>query len=111
MASTALTTTEALYYHKLGTPQSEDRFIIRGEDKRPSQHMFGFDVSDECVWPRTSHLIARSGRYLELTTSRDTARSNLLWYADISKGVETIEWQKVVDEWGGARVQRRSGLT
>ena len=41
---------QALYYHKLGTPQADDLFIIRGEDKRPSQHMFGFDVSDECAW-------------------------------------------------------------
>ena len=68
--------------------------------------MFGFDVSDECVQSRASYLTVRSGRYLELTTSRDTARSNLLWYADISKGVETIEWQKVVDEWGGAWSER-----
>ena len=46
-----------------------------------------------------------SGRFIVMTQSRDTGRSNLLWIADLhEKGNETLgpnlKWHKVVNEWG-----------
>jgi len=67
---------------------------------------------------RISHLISlfprvltkgssllRSGRYLVMTSSRDTARSNLLWIADLQDPQNKeigpdMKWNKLINEWG-----------
>ncbi|KAI9607909.1 hypothetical protein H4Q26_005359 [Puccinia striiformis f. sp. tritici PST-130] len=50
-----------LYFHRLGDPQSKDLLIV--EDPENPSYMWGAEVSDD-------------GRYLILTTSKDTGRSN-----------------------------------
>lgn len=55
--------------------------------------------------------ITDDGRFLSLTTSKDTGRSNRLWVADLSKaardadgrielGMGKLGWDKIVDEFG-----------
>jgi prolyl oligopeptidase len=42
------------------------------------------------------------GRYVTMSTSKDTARENLFWVADLQAseiGME-MKWTKVVNEWG-----------
>lgn len=43
-----------------------------------------------------------SGRYVTLSSSKDTGRSNLLWIADLeeSKIGSEMKWHKVINEWG-----------
>lgn len=59
---------QKLYYHKLGTPQSEDRLVYH----RPDQKEWGFsgDVTED-------------GRYLVITITRGTERKNRVYYQDL----------------------------
>lgn len=44
----------------------------------------------------------RSGRYVTMSSSKDTGRSNLLWIADL-QGSEIgpdLKWHKIVNDWG-----------
>jgi len=50
-------------------------------------------------------LAVRSGRYVVMTSSRDTARSNLLWIADLQDPSNKeigpdMKWNKLINEWG-----------
>lgn len=76
-----------LYFHKLGDPQSDDLLIV--EDPGNPSYMWGAQVT-------------KDGKYLILTTSKDTGRSNRLWVADlISQPLSsTMQWQKIVNEFG-----------
>ncbi|GAA5986969.1 hypothetical protein JCM10908_000972 [Rhodotorula pacifica] len=78
-----------LYYHKVGTPQSEDVLIYK--DASNPKWMFSGSGTDD-------------GRFIVMTQSRDTGRSNLLWIADLQEeGNEigpNLKWHKVVNEWG-----------
>ncbi|GAA5836298.1 hypothetical protein JCM3766R1_003483 [Sporobolomyces carnicolor] len=80
----------ALYYHRVGTPQSED-VLIHSDSEHP-EWMFGAGATED-------------GRYLIMTSSRDTARSNLLWIADLQDPQNAeigpnMKWNKLINEWG-----------
>lgn len=59
---------QKLYYHKLDTPQSEDRLVYH----RPDQKEWGFsgDVTED-------------GRYLIITITQGTERKNRVYYQDL----------------------------
>lgn len=74
---------QKLYYHRIGTPQSEDVLIY----ERPDQKEWGFsgDVTED-------------GRYLIITVWKGSDRKNLIFYKDLStpdsKVVELIsQWE------------------
>lgn len=49
-----------------------------------------------------TQLALYSGRYLVMTTSKDTARSNLMWIADLQKSEigPNMKWVKTVNKFG-----------
>jgi len=59
---------QKLYYHRLGTPQSEDILIY----ERPDQKEWGFDGS-----------VSEDGRYLIVTVWRGTDPKHLVFYRDL----------------------------
>jgi prolyl oligopeptidase len=59
-----------LYYHKVGTPQSEDKLIYDRPDNK--ELGFGGSVTDD-------------GRYLIITVWQGTSPKNRLYYKDLSK--------------------------
>ncbi|PIL36633.1 hypothetical protein GSI_00322 [Ganoderma sinense ZZ0214-1] len=76
-----------LYYHKLGTPQSEDILVYK--DPSNPEWMWGTQITEV------------DGRYLLLSVRRDTSRKTLLWVADLQKDTigPNLVWDKVVDEF------------
>ncbi|KAF9558232.1 prolyl oligopeptidase [Agrocybe pediades] len=76
----------AVYYHRLGTAQSEDTLVY--QDKTNREYMYGIDTTED-------------GKYLLLYISKDTSRKNLLWVADYSPEIigKDIEWNKVINEF------------
>lgn len=72
-----------LRYHKLGTPQSEDLLIHK--DAEHPEWMFGAGATED-------------GKYIIMSQSKDTARSNLLWIASLEEAggdVAKLKWNKV----------------
>jgi prolyl oligopeptidase len=72
-AGTALRDTnyfQKLYYHKLGTPQSEDQLIYERPDNK--EMLFGGDVTDD-------------GHYLIISVSQGTSPKNRLYYKDLTE--------------------------
>ncbi len=61
---------QKLYYHRLGTPQSDDVLIYHRPDQK--EWMFGIQITED-------------GRYLLLYVSRSTGVENLLFYQDLSR--------------------------
>lgn len=59
---------QKLYYHKLGTPQSEDSLIYHRPDQK--EWMFGGGVTED-------------GRYLIISVDRGTDPKNLVFYKDL----------------------------
>src|SRR4028118_1205681 len=59
---------QKLYYHKLGTPQSEDILIYHRPDQK--EWMFGAGVTED-------------GRYLIISVDRGTDPKNLVFYKDL----------------------------
>jgi len=59
-----------LYYHKLGTPQSEDRLIYARPD-HPKWGFYGYVTED--------------GRYLIIYVSQGTAEENAVFYLDLEE--------------------------
>ncbi|CAA9282405.1 Prolyl endopeptidase [uncultured Coleofasciculus sp.] len=59
---------QKLYYHKLGTPQSEDTLIYHRPDQK--EWMFGAGVTED-------------GRYLIISVDRGTDPKNLVFYKDL----------------------------
>ncbi|KAK4703563.1 prolyl oligopeptidase, partial [Phenoliferia sp. Uapishka_3] len=77
----------SVYYHRVGTTQAED--VLVQKDPEHPEWMFGASGTDD-------------GRYVVMSSSKDTGRSNLLWIADLEQGEigPNMKWQKVVNEWG-----------
>ncbi|MCX6167773.1 MAG: prolyl oligopeptidase family serine peptidase [Ignavibacteriales bacterium] len=63
---------QKLYYHKLGTPQSEDLLVM--EDKQNPRYGFGAGVTDD-------------ERFLIIYVSQGTAPENLLYYKDLNSNM------------------------
>ena len=61
---------QKLYYHKLGTPQSDDTLIYKRDDHK--EWGFGGDVTDD-------------GRYLIIHISEGTDPKNRVYYKDLTK--------------------------
>jgi prolyl oligopeptidase len=61
---------QKLYYHKLGTPQSEDTLIYHRPDQK--EWMFGAGVTED-------------GRYLIISVDQGTDPKNLVFYKDLAK--------------------------
>ncbi|EJD43933.1 hypothetical protein AURDEDRAFT_65764 [Auricularia subglabra TFB-10046 SS5] len=73
-----------LYYHRVGTPQSEDVLVL--EDLTNPHLFFGVDISTD-------------GKYLIVTVSQDTAHKYKIWIADIeSQPIDKdLKWIKFAD--------------
>ncbi|KAJ3476870.1 hypothetical protein NLI96_g10855 [Meripilus lineatus] len=76
-----------LYYHRIGTSQSEDVLVLK--DPSNPEWMWGAEISEV------------DGRYLLVTISRDTSRKNQLWVADLQQEVigPNIKWDKLIDKF------------
>ncbi|KIJ65569.1 hypothetical protein HYDPIDRAFT_174977 [Hydnomerulius pinastri MD-312] len=76
-----------LFYHKVGSPQSEDILVMKNAEH--PEWMWGTTVSE------------LDGRYLFLSVARDTARKNLLWVSDLQENEigQNMKWEKLVDEF------------
>ncbi|KAH7890841.1 prolyl oligopeptidase [Phlebopus sp. FC_14] len=76
-----------LYYHRIGTSQSEDVLVMK--DAEHPEWMWGTSVSE------------LDGRYVFLSVARDTARKNLLWVCDLQDNEigQNMKWEKLVDEF------------
>lgn len=76
-----------VYYHRIGTPQSEDVLVLK--DPSNPEWLWGVEITEV------------DGRYLLVSVSKDTSRKNLLWIADLQKEVigPDIVWNKLVDEF------------
>lgn len=76
-----------IYYHAVGTPQSEDILVVK--DAEHPEWMWGAEVSE------------LDGRYLYLSVVRDTARKNLLWICDLQENTigPNMKWEKLIDEF------------
>ena len=61
---------QKLYYHTLGTPQSEDKLIYERPDNK--ELLFGGQVTDD-------------GHYLVIVVSQGTSPKNRLYYMDLTK--------------------------
>jgi len=73
---------QKLYYHKLGTPQSEDTLIYH----RPDQKEWGFSGS-----------VTEDGRYLIISVWRGTDPKNLVFYQDLQ--AENGEVVEIISEF------------
>ena len=72
-AETKLTGTnyyQKLFYHKIGTPQSEDRLIYKRDDEKE--------------WGFSGH-VTDDGRYLIISVWRGTEQKNQVFYKDLAK--------------------------
>jgi len=67
---------QKVYYHKLGTPQSDDKLIY--ESKEHKDWMFGTEVTDD-------------GRYLVISVSKSTDDVNMVLYQELDKPGAKIE--------------------
>lgn len=76
-----------VYYHAVGTPQSEDILVLR--DAEHPEWMWEASVSE------------LDGRYLYMSVVRDTARKNLLWVCDLQENAigPNMRWEKLIDEF------------
>lgn len=61
---------QAVYYHKLGDKQEDDRLVIPADPEHRNR-MYGLQMSAD-------------GKYLLITIGEDCAPRNLLWYVDIT---------------------------
>ncbi|KAG0275856.1 hypothetical protein BGZ95_008305 [Linnemannia exigua] len=77
-----------LYYHKIGTPQSEDVLVFL--DTENPLHAPGAEISDD-------------GKYLLLHISRDCEHVNMLYLANLEETGSIVprdhQWTKVVDNF------------
>ncbi|MHB9040344.1 MAG: prolyl oligopeptidase family serine peptidase [Melioribacteraceae bacterium] len=77
---------QKLYYHKLGTPQSEDKLVM--EDKQNPKYGFGAGVTDD-------------EKFLIISVSQGTAPENLLYYKDLNSDMPiTPVFTKFEAEYG-----------
>ncbi len=76
---------QKLYFHRLGTKQSEDQLIYQRKDQ--PEWGFSGDVSDD-------------GRYLIVSVSRGTERKNLVLVQDLGKKNAPV--QTLIGEWNAS---------
>ncbi|KAI0699823.1 prolyl oligopeptidase [Cytidiella melzeri] len=79
-----------LYYHRVGTPQTEDILVYKDESN--PEWFWGAEVSEV------------DGRYLIMSVSKDTSRKNLLWIADLQADAigQNMRWNRIIDEYDSA---------
>jgi prolyl oligopeptidase len=82
---------QKVYYHRVGTPQSQDAMVYKNDDE--PDWMFGAGVTND-------------GKYVLLYTSKDTDDLELLQIADISHGPNQkldslLEVSSLVSDWIG----------
>jgi hypothetical protein len=79
---------QALYYHKLGTPQSKDKLIYR----RPDHPKWGFGPS-----------VSEDGRYLIVSVWKGTGEKNLVFYRDLKRrprrGRNGVKLEELISGW------------
>ena len=73
---------QKLYYHRLGTPQSQDKLIYENPDNK--ELLFQGDVTDD-------------GRYLVITVRQGTSPKNRLYYKDLKQPDSQVV--KLLDEF------------
>jgi prolyl oligopeptidase len=73
---------QKLYYHRLGTPQSDDKLIYERPDHK--EMMFSGDVTDD-------------GHYLIITVAQDTSPKNRLYYKDLTQSDSPVV--KLLDDF------------
>src|SRR5206468_5843994 len=61
---------QKLFFHKLGTPQSDDKLVYKRDDQKEWE--FGGNVSED-------------GRYLLISISQGTERKNRLYWQDLTQ--------------------------
>ncbi|KAK3843576.1 MAG: prolyl endopeptidase-like protein [Linnemannia gamsii] len=85
---TGVNINKRLYYHKIGTPQSEDVLVFL--DTENPLHAAGTEISDD-------------GKYLLLSISRDCENVNMLYVANLEETGSIVprdhQWTKVVDNF------------
>jgi len=82
---------QALYYHRLGTPQSADRLVYR----RPDEPKWGFGPS-----------ISEDGRYLVVGIWKGTGEQNLIYFQDLKRkskaGKDGETFREIIRDWEAA---------
>jgi len=78
---------QKLYFHRLGTKQSDDQLIYERKDQ--PDWMFGGVVSDD-------------GRYLIISVSRSTEPKNLVLYRDLAKKNADAVVETLIGEWNAS---------
>lgn len=73
---------QKLYYHKLGTAQSEDKLIL--EDKENAKRGFGAGVTDD-------------ERFLIISVWEGSASENMLWYKNLEKDGPVVKLVNMPD--------------
>ncbi len=73
---------QKLYFHRLGTPQSDDKLIYDRPDMK--EMMFGGSVTDD-------------GHYLVISVAQDTSSKNRLYYKDLSQPDSPVV--KLIDDF------------
>ncbi|TFW29814.1 S9 family peptidase [Massilia arenosa] len=76
---------QKLYYHKIGTPQSEDTLV--------------YDRPDEKEWGFGGH-VTDDGRYLLITVTKGTAQKYRVFYKDLTKPGAKV--QPLIDEFSAS---------
>ncbi|TDL29150.1 hypothetical protein BD410DRAFT_779479 [Rickenella mellea] len=79
-----------LYYHRVGTPQSEDVLVMKDEE-HPD-------------WFWSAMIPEIDGKYLMLYIVQDTSRKNLLWITNLEENEigPNMKWIKVIDKYEAA---------
>ncbi|TDR43130.1 prolyl oligopeptidase [Tahibacter aquaticus] len=75
---------QKLYFHKRGTPQSEDVLVYERKDQ--PDWSFGADATDD-------------GRYLVVSVSRGTEQKNLVLYRDLKAKGKAAEFKELIGQW------------
>jgi len=75
---------QKLYFHRLGTKQSDDLLIYERKDQ--PDWLFGAQVSDD-------------GRYLIISVARNTEPKNLVLYRDLAKKHADATNETLIGEW------------
>lgn len=77
---------QAVYYHKIGDKQSEDRVVVPA-DPLNRKYMYGLQMSAD-------------GKYLMVTIAEDCAPQNMFWYVDLTAhyGIEADNLVRLINK-------------